>query len=41
MKFQENAHMQGSKKVPLPGKKEYGTGLPYKAAQKMKKGKNK
>lgn len=28
--FQENAHYQGSLKVPLPAKKEYGTGLPYK-----------
>ena len=28
--FQDNGHMQGSKKVPLPQKKEYGTGLPYK-----------
>jgi hypothetical protein len=28
--FQENGHMQGSKKVPLTMVKEYGTGLPYK-----------
>ena len=29
-KFQENAHMQGSKKVPMKQVKEYGTGTPYK-----------
>jgi hypothetical protein len=28
--FNDNAHYQGSLKVPLPAKKEYGTGLPYK-----------
>lgn len=28
--FDDNAHYQGSLKVPLPAKKEYGTGLPYK-----------
>ncbi len=28
--FQDNGHMQGSKKVPMPMVKEYGTGLPYK-----------
>jgi len=28
--FQDNAHNQGSLKVPLPQKKEYGTGLPFK-----------
>lgn len=28
--FQDNAHNQGSLKVPLPAKKEYGTGLPAK-----------
>lgn len=28
--FQDNAHNQGSLKVPLPQKTEYGTGLPYK-----------
>lgn len=32
LKFQENAHMQGSKKVPMKQDKEYGTGLPYKKA---------
>lgn len=44
--FQENGHMQGSKKVPMKQVKEYGTGLPYKKpapslAKKMgiKKGK--
>ncbi len=30
--FQDNAHNQSSKKVPLPQTKEYGTGLPYKKA---------
>lgn len=34
--FQANGHMQGSKKVPLPAKKEYGTGLPAKAPKKRK-----
>ena len=29
-KFDDEAHYQSSKKVPLPAKKEYGTGLPYK-----------
>ena len=28
--FGDNAHYQGSLKVPLPPKKEYGTGLPHK-----------
>jgi hypothetical protein len=28
--FGENAHMQGSKKVPMPQTKEYGTGAKYK-----------
>lgn len=28
--FDDNAHYQSSKKVPLPAKKEYGTGLPAK-----------
>jgi hypothetical protein len=28
--FNDEAHYQGSLKVPLPAKKEYGTGLPYK-----------
>ncbi len=28
--FQDNAHMQGSKKVPMPMVKEYGTGTEYK-----------
>lgn len=28
--FQDEGHYQGSLKVPLPQKKEYGTGLPYK-----------
>ena len=28
--FKDNAHNQGSKKVPMPQTKEYGTGLPYK-----------
>ena len=28
--FQDNAHMQGSKKVPMKQVKEYGTGLPFK-----------
>lgn len=28
--FQENAHMQGSKRVPMKQVKEYGTGLPFK-----------
>ena len=40
-KFKEEATMQGSKKVPMPAKKEYGTGLPFKKAPAMKKGKNK
>lgn len=30
--FDDEAHYQGSKKVPLPAKKEYGTGLPAKKA---------
>jgi hypothetical protein len=34
--FQANGHMQGGKKVPLPAKKEYGTGLPVKASKKRK-----
>jgi len=28
--FQDNAHNQGARKVPLPQSKEYGTGLPCK-----------
>ncbi len=28
--FQENAHKQGSKNVPLDQIKDYGTGLPFK-----------
>lgn len=28
--FSDNANYQGSLKVPLPAKKEYGTGLPHK-----------
>lgn len=28
--FDDNANYQGSLKVPLPAKTEYGTGLPYK-----------
>lgn len=28
--FEDNAHYQGSKKMPLPAKREYGTGLPHK-----------
>ena len=28
--FQEEAHVQGSRKLPTPQKKEYGTGLPLK-----------
>lgn len=28
--FNDEAHYQGSKKMPMPAKKEYGTGLPYK-----------
>ena len=28
--FQENGHIQGSKKVPMKQVKEYGTGLPFK-----------
>lgn len=39
--FGTEANMQGSKKVPMPEKKEYGTGVKYKPAPKMKKGKNK
>lgn len=29
--FDDEAHYQGSKKMPMTPKKEYGTGLPYKA----------
>jgi len=32
--FDDEAHYQGSKKMPMPLKKEYGTGLPYKAPKK-------
>ena len=28
--FQVEGNMQGSKKVPMPEKKEYGTGAPFK-----------
>ena len=28
--FQDEAHMQGSKRVPLPAIRKYGTGLPDK-----------
>lgn len=31
--FEDNAKMQGGNKIPLPAKKEYGTGLPYKKAK--------
>jgi hypothetical protein len=30
--FQDNAHNQGSKKVPMPQVKEYGTGSAFKKA---------
>lgn len=35
-KFNDEAHYQGSKKVPLPARKEYGTGLPVKKPSKKK-----
>lgn len=36
--FQENAHNQGSRKVPMKQLKEYGTGLPMKKpSAKLKK----
>lgn len=34
--FNDEAHNQGSKKVPMPEKKEYGTGLPVKKPIKKK-----
>ncbi len=39
--FEDNAHYQGSKKVPLPAKKEYGTGLPAKKPMPKLSGKKK
>lgn len=39
--FDDNAHYQGSKKVPLSAKKEYGTGLPYKAPKPKMSGRKK
>lgn len=32
--FDDEAHYQGSKKVPMPRTKEYGTGLQYKEPKK-------
>jgi hypothetical protein len=34
VKFQEEAHMQGGKRVPLPAGRVYGTGLPPKTIKK-------
>lgn len=39
--FMENATYQGSKKVPLPAKKEYGTGLPSKKGMPKMSGRKK
>ena len=33
-KFQEEGHVQGGLKVPLPEKRKYGTGLPIKPMKK-------
>lgn len=37
--FGENAHMQGSKDVPMKQVKEYGTGAKYKKPPVGKRGK--
>lgn len=39
--FDDNAHYQGSKKVPIPAKKEYGNGLPYKKPASKLEGRKK
>lgn len=39
--FEENANYQGSVKVPLTPKKEYGTGLPHKKPAPKLAGKKK
>ena len=39
--FGKEADMQGGKKVPMPQKKEYGTGSKYKKPPLQKKGKSK
>lgn len=35
--FDDNAHYQGSKRVPLPPVREYGNGLPAKKPMPRKK----